>query len=178
MREGLIISAIGRDRPGIVERLSGVVFENGCNLEDSRMAILGGEFALVVLVSGPAPKLGEVRRRAQEIAGELELTALYKETRIGAGDEPRAERIPYKLTAVSLDHPGIVHRIAHLLAGQGVNVANLETRLSHAPITGAPIFSLELEAQVLAALPVSRLRSALRDLSDSENIDIDLRAIG
>ncbi len=48
MREGLIISAIGRDRPGIVDRLSGAIFRNGCNLEDSRMAILGGEFALAL----------------------------------------------------------------------------------------------------------------------------------
>jgi glycine cleavage system transcriptional repressor len=178
MREGLIISAIGRDRPGIVDRLSGVIFEKGCNLEDSRMAILGGEFTLVVLVSGPPERLAEVRRAEEEIARELELTVQSKETRIGHAGVEAGERIPYKLTAVSLDHPGIVHRITNLLARLGVNVADLETRLTHAPVTGAPIFTMEMVAEVPAAQPVGRLREALKALSDAENIDIDLRAMG
>jgi glycine cleavage system transcriptional repressor len=177
MREGLIICAIGRDRPGIVDRLSGEIFRRGCNLEDSRMAILGGDFALVALVAGPPDRLAEVQRGAEGICRELELTAQFRLTRIGPGGPEIGERIPYKLTAVSLDQPGIVHKIAHLLAAQGVNVANLETRLTHAPITGAPMFSLELEAQVPAATPMARLRQALRELADAENIDLELRAI-
>ena len=174
MREGLIISAIGRDRPGIVDSLSGAIFEKGCNLEDSRMAILGGEFALVVLVSGAPEGLAEVRRAAGAIASALDLTVQFKDTRIGPAGPDRVERIPYKLTAVSLDHPGIVHRIAHLLASHDVNVASLETRLTHAPVSGTPIFALELEAQVPASLPLEQLREALGRLSEEENIDIDL----
>ena len=176
LREGLIVAAVGRDRPGIVDRISGAIFQAGCNLEDSRMAILGGEFALVALVSGPEKRLEEVRSAVAKLSGELELVVQFKSTRPEPPGPGREERIPYQLTAVSMDHPGIVHRITHLLAEHGVNVANLETRLAHAPVSGTPIFSLELEAQVPGELPMARLREALKALSDSENIDLDLRA--
>lgn len=177
MRHGLIITAIGRDRPGIVDRISGAVFRAGCNLEDSRMAILGGEFALMALASGPPERLRELESGVGAIGAELALTTVFKPTRI---DESRADlkdRIPYRVTAVALDHPGIVHRLSHLLAEHDVNVADLETRLTHAPISGAPMFSLALLAQVPADLPVSRLRDALGALADAENIDIDLHAV-
>jgi glycine cleavage system transcriptional repressor len=175
-REGLIIAAVGPDRAGIVDRLSGAIFEQGCNLEDSRMAILGGEFAVIVLVGGAPDRLDEVKRAASKICAELDLVVQFKPTRMPSAVAGAPERIAYRLTAVSLDHPGIVHRITHLLASHNVNVADLETRIGLAPVSGSPIFSLELEAQVPADLPVARLREALRQLSDAENIDIELRA--
>jgi glycine cleavage system transcriptional repressor len=178
MREGLIVAAVGPDRPGIVDRISGAIFKLGLNLEDSRMAILGGEFAVVALVGGPAERLSEAKRAIEEICAELRLSVQFRATRVGASGPESRERIPYRLTAVAMDHPGIVHRITHLLAAHEVNVANLETRLGFAPISATPIFSLELEAQVPADLPLARLREALKELSDAENIDLDLKAIG
>ena len=176
MREGLIISAVGQDRPGIVDRISGAIFQAGLNLEDSRMAILGGEFALVVLVGGPRERLEAVKLAAGAIASDLGLLVQFKETRIGLRKPDPAGAMPYRLTAVAMDHPGIVHKVTHLLAEHGVNVADLETRLSYAPDSGTPIFSLHLEAQVPASLSLARLRQALEALSASENIDLDLRA--
>jgi len=177
MKEGLILAAIGRDRPGIVERLSGAIFQQGCNMEDSRMVTLGGEFALTVLVSGPEDRLEDVRRSLEKICGELDLTAQFRQTRIDSTAPARQERLPYRLTAVSMDHPGIVHKITRLLAEHGVNVANLETRLGHAPVSGTPIFSMEIEAELPANLPIGRLREALKELSDAENMDLDIRAL-
>ena len=49
----LVISAIGQDRPGIVDEVSAFILSHQCNVEDSRMAVLGGDFALIMLVSGP-----------------------------------------------------------------------------------------------------------------------------
>jgi glycine cleavage system transcriptional repressor len=178
MREGLIVAAVGPDRPGIVDRISGAIFKLGLNLEDSRMAILGGEFALVALVGGAAERLGEAKQAIDEICSELGLSVQYRPTRIGASGPEVRERIPYRLTAVAMDHPGIVHKLTNLLARHEVNVANLETRLGYAPVSATPIFSLQLEAQVPAGQPLARLREALKQLSDAENIDLDLRAIG
>jgi glycine cleavage system transcriptional repressor len=177
MREGLIITAVGQDRPGIVERISGAIFQVGCNLEDSRMAILGGEFALVALVGGSVSRLEEVERVVRDLCAEIGLSAQFKPTRIGPARAEAEGRIPYKLTAVAMDQPGIVHKITHLLAEHGVNVATLETRLTYAPDSGTPIFALELLAQVPARLPVAQLRQALRELSDAENLDLELHAI-
>jgi glycine cleavage system transcriptional repressor len=179
MRKGLIITTVGRDRPGIVDRVTGLIFTAGGNVEDSRMAILGGDFALMVFVSGPDESLGAIRERMSGLAQELGLLHQVRETRRaqpGEPDGPPRYR-PYRLSAVAMDHPGIVHQVAHLLAGHGVNVASLETRLTLAPTTGTPVFSLVLEAQVPLTLPIARLRAELAELASRNDLDLDLRAM-
>ena len=172
--EAFIVLATGRDRAGIVERISGAIYDSGCNLEDSRMSILGGEFALIVLVAGPSENVTKAREDLESIADELGLTMQLKPTALPDGDAVRA--LPYRLQAIAMDHPGIVHKVTRLLSRRGVNVARLDTRLSHAPVTGTPIFSLELEAQIPVDLSVPRLRTELQQLAEEENIDIELRA--
>ena len=176
MSGGLIITAVGQDRPGIVDRVSGAIYQEGCNLEDSRMAILGGEFALMLLAVGPREQLDAVRARVQKIGEELGLSTLFRTTEAAPKRAELAGRLPFRISAVSLDQPGIVHRITHLLATHGVNVADLETRLTHAPITGAPMFSLELDVHVPADLPLAKLRLALKSLAEAENIDLEIKA--
>jgi glycine cleavage system transcriptional repressor len=167
--------ASGRDRPGIVDQISGVVFDAGCNLEDSRMAILGGEFALIVLITGDRASLDTANAKLESVAAELELTLNVKPATL---EENPADRIPYRLHAVAIDHPGIVHRVTRALRERDINVARLDTRLGNAPITGAPVFSLEMEIQVPAERPVARLRAELAELAEESNIDITLSPIG
>ena len=168
-RESILISASGSDQPGIVDRVSGAIFDAGANLEDSRMAILGGEFALFVLVGGTAEQLAAVRASLDEVSGELDLTLQVKPV---AAAQPGADVISYRLQAVSLDHPGIVHKLTGLLRTRGVNVASLDTSLAQAPVTGTPIFSLEMEVQVPADQSVTELREELQSLAAEENIDV------
>lgn len=177
-RNALIVFATGRDRPGIVDRVAGLAYEAGANLEDSRMAILGGEFAMIALFTGGPPQLASVEREIAELGRELELTTQFKPTMAGPdARRPETPQIAYRLHAVSIDHPGIVHKVTHVLAKHGVNVARLDTSLSNAPVTGTPVFSLELEIEIPATIPVGSLRSELRELGDRENIDLDLHAI-
>ncbi|HZN56855.1 MAG TPA: ACT domain-containing protein, partial [Planctomycetota bacterium] len=84
----LIILAAGKDRPGIVDRISGLVYEAGCNLEDSRMCILGGEFSLMVLITGPSASLERVVAGLPRLERELDLLVKVKETLAGAGVRP------------------------------------------------------------------------------------------
>ena len=177
MRQGLIISSLGEDRPGIVDRVTGLIHKAGGNLEDSRMAILGGKFSLMVLVTGPQEALEKLQSSLPTEAEELGLVLQVHTTDVeDSNQEAKGPQLSYKLRTVSLDHPGIVHRISHVLANHQVNVAGLETRLSLAPTTGTPIFSLNLEAQVPAELSISKLREALENLADEHNLDLDFKA--
>lgn len=177
-QNALLLLASGRDRPGIVGQVSGLLYQAGCNLEDSRMAILGGEFTLMVLITGELGDLRKVREELPAMAGELGLTVHFKDTLTG----PDARRnvtpgIPFKIRAVAMDdHPGIVHKLTRILASLDVNVSRLDTELSHAPGTGTPIFSLELEAEVPTDVSVASLRSELLRFAEVENIDLDMRA--
>jgi glycine cleavage system transcriptional repressor len=161
-----------------VDRIAGLAFESGGNLEDSRMAILGGEFALVVLVSGRTEDLERVKAGLPALADELELTVQLKDTT--AGPEVRKHVQPhlrYRVHGVAMDHPGIVHKVTHVLAQNGVNVARLDTSLSNAPVTGTPVFSLEIEVEVPAHVPATSLRAQLQEVAEAENIDLELKAL-
>jgi len=72
----LVLTAVGPDRPGLVNRISSLIHEASANLEDSRMAILGGEFALLVLVSGTDAAVARVEQEAVRLEPELGLKVM------------------------------------------------------------------------------------------------------
>jgi glycine cleavage system transcriptional repressor len=174
--QALILLATGRDRPGIVERISGAIFAAGCNLEDSRMSLLRGEFALIVCLAGDEKAIERARGGLESLGSEMELTMQLKPASPAGAAPDGPAAIPYRLTAVAMDHPGIVHKVSRLLSRHGVNVVRLDTRLSNAPVSGTPVFALELEAQVPATVPVPKLRTELEALAEAESIDIELHA--
>ena len=168
-RESILVSASGRDQPGIVDRVSGAIFDAGANLEDSRMAILGGEFALFALVAGTTEQIARVRSRLDAVSGEIGLTLQVKPV---VAAKQGVDVICYRLHAVSLDHPGIVHKITGILRTRGVNGASLDTSLDQAPVTGTPIFSLEMEVQVPVDQSINEIREELQRIAGEENIDV------
>jgi glycine cleavage system transcriptional repressor len=172
----LIILAAGKDRPGIVDRISGLVYEAGCNLEDSRMGILGGEFSLMVLITGPSASLERVVAGLPRLERELDLLVKVKETLAGAGVRPGVTSCyPCRIEAVSIDHPGIVHKLTRILTDRNINVARLDTTRTFAPVSGTPMFSMELDAEVPQGTSLKQLRQDLERWAESENVDIELR---
>ena len=174
-RDYLVITAVGPDRPGIVSALSSLIHNAGANLEDSRMAVLGGEFALLLLVSGVDAALSTVERRASDSEASLGLRVMSKRT-----TGPRAPRnvLPYSIRVSGFDRPGIVQSVASLLAERGVNVASFESRVTNAPLSGTPLFVLEAELEVPSEVTLSALRKELSARCDEENLDFALEARG
>jgi len=167
----LVLTAVGPDRPGLVNEISSLLLAAGANLEDSRMAILGGEFALLMLVSGPLDAIARVERGSAELGERLGLRLLTKAT--SPQQAPR-DFLPYQIRVTGVDRPGIVQRVASLLAGRGVNVASLESRLAYAPLSGTPMFILEAALQIPSALALADLRRELGTACDEENWDFTL----
>lgn len=172
-----VLTAVGEDRPGLVDAISKFILEGGCNIEDSRMAVLGGEFAMLLLVAGEKPVLDKLLAGAATAGERVGLSVQAKPTRApgGAGPGARSGSIPFEIAAYSMDHPGIVQRVAHFLAERKINVRSLETRLSHAPTTGLPLFSLHATVDVPASTKVAELRRGLEEIGARENIDIEVR---
>jgi glycine cleavage system transcriptional repressor len=171
----LVVSAVGPDRPGLVREISRAIHGAGANLEDSRMAILGGEFALIVLVRGPLAALQAIENQASELGERLGLRIVTKPTSRGA---ERRDFLPYSLRVTGVDRPGIVQSVAAILADHGVNVASLESRLAYAPLSGTPMFVLEAELQVPSELALSKLRRELGAACEAENLDFSLDGSG
>jgi glycine cleavage system transcriptional repressor len=166
----LVLTAVGPDRPGIVNAISALLHAAGANLEDSRMAILGGEFALLVLASGSEATILRVERDAPRLETELGLKIVSKRTQRVS---PR-NFLPYTVRVSGVDRPGIVRAVTDLFARRAINVASLESRVSYAPDSGTPLFVLEAELEVPSEVALSELRREVAALSDEENLDVGL----
>ena len=167
----LVLTAVGPDRPGLVSEISAMVLAAGANLEDSRMAILGGEFALLVLVSGDQQVMHDVEARGAVLGERLGLRLLTKAT---TSRQAARDFLPFRIRVTGVDRPGIVQRVAAVLAGRGVNVASLESRLEFAPESGTAIFILEANLQIPSALALADLRRELSRVCEEESWDYTL----
>jgi glycine cleavage system transcriptional repressor len=170
-----VLTSIGADRPGLVDEVTRFILERGGNLEDSRMVNLHGQFAMVMLVAGDEAATG----RLEADLGELERAAgIRAELTAAAGRSPVASAaIPYRLNTTAMDHPGLVQSVAHVLGQLGVNIESADTALKPAPMTGAPLFAMELVVSVPATTRVSELRERLAEVCDDLNIDWQLTAL-
>ncbi len=161
----LAISALGADRPGIVAAVTGVLVEQGCNLEDTTMSILRGHFAMMLVVA--APDAVDAGALEGALAGEAERFDLVVAVRAIDDDVPVSPTgQSYALSVYGADRPGIVHRVAVALADLGVNVVDLATRMiggSERPVY-AMLLDVTLPDGVAAEVVEARLDEACGDL--------------
>ena len=167
----MVLTAVGPDRPGLVNDLSSLIREADASIEDSRMAILGGEFAMILLISGPPGAIERAKEIGGRVEGQLGLRCLLKET---SPAHPPSDYLLYRIEVSGADRPGIVQAIAAILANCGINVATLESRLSYAPFSATPMFVLEATLQVPSKTALSDLRSDLGATCEEENLDFHL----
>jgi glycine cleavage system transcriptional repressor len=170
-RKYLVISALGKDRPGIVNEFSRAILDCGGNIEDSRMAVLGGEFALMLLVSGAWNAVAKLEAQLKTLGAKLELTVVARATEARA---TRPNMLPYLVDVVSMDHPGIVHDIAEFFSTRAINIEDLSTWTYAAAHTGTPMFSLSMTVAVPAELPIGQLREEFTRFCDELNLDATL----
>ena len=170
----LVISALGKDQPGIVNQLAAVVMDCGCNISDSRMTVLGSEFALIMLVSGKWSGIAKVEDQLNRMQEKLGLTVVARRTELREGT---GQVIPYAVEVVAMDHPGIVHEIAEFFSSRGINVEDLYTGRYAAPHTGTPMFSLHMTVGISSDTSVASLRGEFMDFCDALNLDAMLAPV-
>lgn len=173
MSQYLVISALGQDKPGIVEQLSKVILELGGNIIESRMSILGGEFALMLLISGDTATIEDLQQQLTALEQRLSLTIISRVTQ-----EPLAAPLQSAHIHVSaMDHPGIVHRVTEFFSQQQINIKSLETTTSPAPHTGSPMFSLEAELQTSRSLKEMALAEKFGEFCEQLGLDGELTTL-
>jgi glycine cleavage system transcriptional repressor len=173
-----ILTAVGKDRPGIVAGVTKVLYELGCNLEDSAMTRLGGEFTIMLRFAAPAPLVQrQLERALQPLARRLRL-AIYLKVLAKAEMKAVTRGTPYLISVYGADRPGIVYRVSSLLARAGINITDVSThRTSSAKGKKAgPLYVLLLEVELPARLAASRLEQRLRDLAKRLGVEASLRS--
>ena len=174
MSQYAVLNAVGEDKPGLVAAVSSYILKHGCNIEDSRMAVLGGEFAMLILVSGEPGALDRLESGASAAGKLAGLTMSTRRTRSPAETGGRAA-LPFEIAAYSMDHPGIVQRVAQFLAERQINIRALDTRVDPAPHTGQPLFTMQGVVEIPTGASVAEVRKGLEQIGAAENIDIQLK---
>ena len=163
----IIISAIGTDRTGIVSELSGVITSHGGNVEESRMSRLGSDFAIIMLVT-VAPDWEESLEVALKSITELTITTKpTKMTQVGDGRK-------YKIDLIGADNEGIVKVLSKYLAKKSINILEMETHISHAPVSGTPLFNLNASILVPGGVEEKEIQSDLSQIAQDLGVEIHL----
>jgi glycine cleavage system regulatory protein len=174
MATSLVITAIGADRPGIVNAVSDVARRFGANWAGSRMASLAGQFAGMVHFEVADEQADALTAALQA----LEKTGLAIRIAKGAGTLASDGRRTVHLDLVGQDRPGIVRDLSGSLAHLGVSIEELETEVVSAPMSAERLFKVDAVLALPAALGTRELQRALESLANEMMVDIELREAG
>ncbi len=174
MRQLIVLSAVGSDRPGVVKDISKAILDCGGNIEESRMAALGAEFAVLMLISGNWHTLTKLEKALDELKKKDELTITIKRTGEHAAQD---DCIPYGVDVVCLDQPGIVFHLSEFFALRDIEIADVVTRRYAAAHTGAPMFAVQMTVNIPGNAPIAQLRDEFLDLCEQYNLDSILEPI-
>jgi len=175
MRANIVLTLTGTDRIGLVDEVTGMLLDLGANVEDSRMARLGGEFAMLMLVSLPSEGLPGLDKTVESLRAQgFKVTTTQTE---GSYAEAHPGWLPYRIEVHGADHEGIVHEIAHALSQRGISIESAETDSSRAPISGSPLFTMIAQVAVPPSLLEEDWEAALEDAAHHLNVEIRVSAV-
>jgi glycine cleavage system transcriptional repressor len=168
------LSAIGRDRPGIVAEVTGALLRHGINMADSQMAILGGHFAMmIVLVTSTETDVEALRSDLDSSRAKLELEAIS----LSEIDEAQAriDEPSHVITLYGADHSGIVNGVTAALAERGVNITDLDTHLVGEKTE--PAYMMILEVSLPDGLTGQGLESSLSEVARALKLELSVRSL-
>ncbi|MGH9553865.1 MAG: glycine cleavage system protein R [Terriglobales bacterium] len=176
MSKHVVLTGVGRDRVGIVCRVAEVLYELGCNLLDSSMTLLRGEFALILMVTLPDDSSHErLQQRIHELEKELGMNIYIRELSDEELHDSGPQANPHIISVYGADKPGIVAGITKQLADCGVNITDVQTK--YAGSAASPLFMMMLEVDVPPDLTTDELDRSLKKLSAALAVDVTLQAL-
>jgi len=178
MNRRWILTALGQDRPGIVARVTKVLFELGCNLEDSAMTRLAGEFAIMLIFSAPG-RLTQLRlEQAFKGISALARLVIHLKPLTRSETTPIRRGSPFLISVYGADRPGIVYRVSNLLARLGINITDVSTHRTEPSKRKKrkPLYLMLLEVEVPSRIKAGRLDQTLRTLAKRLGVEVTLRS--
>lgn len=174
MEQQFILTAFGKDRPGIVAQISEIIFENGCNLEDSNMGRLADEFTLILLLSGKGTGLeAKLSRDCRRLEREKDIFVFIRPLEYSIPESANGNS--YHIIEVEgIDQTGIVFKISSLLADNQINIETLRSQKKFSPNSGTALYTMTIETKIPEQVSIEQLEEKLDDLSGELNVDITL----
>ncbi len=177
MPDKFILTAFSKDRPGIVADITQVIYENNCNLEESAMANLAGEFALIFLFSPLSGNSGDnleetLNRECRRLERDKGITAFLRPVGPVTATAEQQGSDACTITVEGLDHAGIVYKISRFLADNQINISSLNSVVQSSPESGAPMYRMRIEVQIPKGSSREEIEKGLHRIGDELLVDI------
>jgi glycine cleavage system transcriptional repressor len=171
-----IMTAFGLDRPGIVADVTKLLFDNGCNLEETTMTLLADEFTLILLFTCNDGEIEELlQRECRRLERDRGIAAFVRplQKRLAA----RGRELPsFVLHVEGEDQAGIVYRVSRFLADRGLNISNLQSSVKSSPGSGTTIYVMDIDVQLPAGVAIAEVEAGLSAVADELHVDISVSA--
>lgn len=169
MPPSLLLTVVGPDRPGLVERLAGLIATHDGNWLESRLVHLGGHFAGVVRVEVPPGRQPALQSALNGLAGDG-LSVTVTEGAPGVDTNSRT----VCLEVVGLDRPRIVSEIAAVVARHGLNIEEFTSEVTSAPMTAEPLFVAKLRLAAPRSAELAAVRGDLEKIAGELMVEVTL----
>jgi len=175
----ILLTVSGKDKPGIIAKVTGLLYARGCNLEDVSMTLLEGQFAMMMTVCVATQSSLERAMDALEI---LELAPWTMDLHVTClrgkalrGKKHASGSLPHVITAFGKDRTGIVYEVSRALAGLKINITDLDSRiLGSGPKT---TYAMILEVDVPRKTDLGKLRTLMTRIARKLKIEIQLKVL-
>lgn len=168
MKQQLVLNVIGNHQSGLVERLTRSIRDCGAGIIDSRMATMGSEFAVMMLLSGSWDAIAKLEGLLPKLEKELSASIISKRTDKRPANN---KRIPYTIEIVSSDRSGVIHEVARFLGTNHIDICELYTSTYRSPHTDMTMFSLHMIVNIPADSSIAAVRAEFMDFCDQMNLD-------
>lgn len=177
-KQHFVLTAIGKDRPGIVSAVAKILYHNSCNIEDSSMTILGGEFAVIMIVSAwRSLSQKSLDSQFKNVEKKFALNIQCKELKLPSKklSSGSGKRNPHIISLLGADKPGLVYRVAHLLAKKKVNITDVNTK-----VVGSdkkPAYAMLIEVDLSTRISLAGLKNELSRLGRELEANITIKPV-
>ena len=170
MQHSIVMTIIGKDRPGLVDSVASLVAAHDGNWLESRMSRLGGHFAGILRAEVPKEKAAALLQALKQ----LETTGLNVVVHADPSPPTAGKRALSVLEIIGQDRPGIIRDISHALAGYGVNLEELHTECVSAAMSGEPLFKARATLNIPESCNLSELLKHLEKIAADLFVDVTL----
>ncbi|PLY07731.1 MAG: amino acid-binding protein [Desulfuromonas sp.] len=169
------LTVVGRDRPGIVSEVTEILYQLGCNIADSSCSILGGQFAMILILSHPELSSKDALSEAFAPLEERNLSVLVRTLKPGGEQRPDLYGEICMISVYGADKPGIVFRVAKILGEHQINITDLNTKLIGS--AERPVYVMMIEAVLPENKTVEEIASWMNQVRQELEVDISVRSI-
>ena len=175
MEKRFIMAAFSKDRPGVVADITKLLYDNGCNLEDSSMANIMDEFAILLLFSSSGDRLNDqLAEGCQKLEKEKGITAYIRAVE---SEEKESQDSYFRktITVEGIDQTGIVYKVSRYLVNNNINIENLTSQRRLSPESGTAIYFMNIKVQIHEEISSASLEEGLSQVGGELNLEISVQ---